>query len=89
MPNIQQKQMIEVFDRYKDIFAYEPNQLDRISVVQNEIHTEEGPSVKHEFISQEIKRMKEAGNGLYSSDIPQQYVEFYKKDDTVHHDLAR
>ncbi|CAG8718835.1 6023_t:CDS:1, partial [Ambispora leptoticha] len=67
----QQGRMIEVLGKYEDVFAREPNQLRRMSVVQHEIQTEESPLVKqrfyptskleHEFIGQEIKRMEEAG----------------------------
>ncbi|CAG8611632.1 4093_t:CDS:1, partial [Cetraspora pellucida] len=49
MSNKQQGQMIEVLDKYKNIFANEPEQLGRTSVVQHEIHTKEGPLVKQRF----------------------------------------
>ncbi|CAG8614942.1 14065_t:CDS:2, partial [Cetraspora pellucida] len=45
----QHDQIKGILSQYKDIFAHEPNQLGRTSVVQHEIYTEEGPSVKQQF----------------------------------------
>ncbi|CAG8672737.1 4841_t:CDS:2, partial [Ambispora leptoticha] len=43
----QQSRMMEVLSKYEDVFAREPNQLGRTSVVQHEIHTEEGPPLAY------------------------------------------
>lgn len=71
MTEIQKGQMQELLDKYWDVFACEPTQLGRTTIVQYEIHVEEGPPIKqryystskleHEFIGKEIGRLKEMG----------------------------
>lgn len=67
----QKDQMKEVLSRYRDLFAQEPSQLGQTTVVQHEIHVEEGPTIKqrfyptsrieHEFIRKEIQRLEQTG----------------------------
>ncbi|CAG8622652.1 32840_t:CDS:2, partial [Gigaspora margarita] len=62
---------IKLLNKYRDIFAHEPAQLRRTTIVQHEIHIEEGPPIKQryysisklkqEFIGKEIGRPKETG----------------------------
>ncbi|CAG8647813.1 9973_t:CDS:10, partial [Cetraspora pellucida] len=53
----QQHQVKEVLRRYEDIFACEPDQLGRMSIVQHKIHTEEGLPVKQRFYPTSKKEM--------------------------------
>ncbi|CAG8495755.1 3549_t:CDS:2 [Cetraspora pellucida] len=52
-----------LWNEYKDVFAHEPNQLGRTSVVQHEIHTEEGPPDRIEFLGYEI-----SGEGIAAAE---------------------
>lgn len=67
----QKEQMQELLNKYRDIFAHEPAQLRRTTVVQHEIYVEERHPIKqryystskieHEFIGKEIGRLKKTG----------------------------
>lgn len=71
MTESQKGRMRGLLSRYRDIFAREPSQLGRTTVVQHEIHVEEGPAIKqrfyptsrveHEFIGKEIHRLEQTG----------------------------